>query len=121
MVAALNGYGEAVGLPDVLGIQLAMPAREAHAQLQTQIPKNQIQVTSTDLPTIEKPVISSFQSLPKQTIMMGDEADHVKVDVRSSRISRRYGGWIASMTFPARAFRKPRCLPLCEENMERKR
>ena len=71
----------AEGFPDILGIQLGMSVREAHAKLQAQIPKNQIQVTSTNLPTIEKPVISSFQTLPKQTIMMGDEADQVTVDV----------------------------------------
>jgi len=81
MVFVLLAYGEAGGLPDILGIQLGMPAREAHAKLQAQIPKNQIQVTSTNLPTIEKPVIASFQSLPKQALAMGDEGDHVTVDV----------------------------------------
>jgi hypothetical protein len=81
IVIALASQAAAGGLPDVLGIQLGMPAREAHAKLQAQIPKNQIQVTSANLPTIDKPVIASFQSLPKQTIMMGDEGDHVTVDV----------------------------------------
>lgn len=69
------------GLPDILGIQLGMPAREAHAKLQAQIPKNPINVTTTNLPTIEKPVISSFQSAPKQPLAMGDEGDIVTVDV----------------------------------------
>ena len=81
IVVALASYAAAEGLPDVLGIQLGMPAREAHAKLQAQIPKNQIQVTSTNLPTIEKPVIASFQSLPKQALAMGDEGGHVTVDV----------------------------------------
>ena len=81
MVLALASHAAAEGLPDILGIQLGMPAREAHAKLQAQIPKNQIQVMSTNLPTIEKPVISSFQSLPKQALAMGDEGDHVTVDV----------------------------------------
>ena len=81
MMAMLNGHGEAAGLPDVLGIQLGMPAREAHAKLQAQIPKNPIQVTSTNLPTIEKPVVVSFQSVPKQAPAMGDEGDYVTVDV----------------------------------------
>jgi hypothetical protein len=81
VLITLVGHAAAEGLPDILGIQLGMPAREAHAKLQAKIPKNQIQVTSTNLPSIEKPVISSFQSLPKQTIMMGDEADTVTVDV----------------------------------------
>ena len=81
IVAALTHHAAAAGLPDVLGIQLGMPAREAHAKLQAQIPKNPIQVTTTNLPTIEKPVIASFQSLPKQALAMGDEGDHVTVDV----------------------------------------
>ncbi len=81
MVVVLAGQAAAEGLPDILGIQLGLPAREAHAKLQAQIPKNPINVMTTNLPTIEKPVISSFQSAPKQTIMMGDEADTVTVDV----------------------------------------
>ena len=81
IVVGLAGQSVAEGLPDILGIQLGMPAREAHAKLQAQIPKNQIQVTSTNLPTIEKPVIASFQSLPEQALAMGDEGDHVTVDV----------------------------------------
>jgi hypothetical protein len=81
IVVALAGQSVAEGLPDILGIQLGMPAREAHAKLQAQIPKNPIQVTTTNLPTIEKPVIASFQSLPKQALAMGDEGDHVTVDV----------------------------------------
>jgi len=81
MVIALSGHGEAAGLPDVLGIQLGMPAREAHAKLQAQLPKNTIQIMSTNLPTIEKPVITSFESAPKQAIAMGDEGDQVMVGV----------------------------------------
>lgn len=81
MVVVLAGHAAAEGLPDVLGIQLGMPARDAHAKLQAQIPKNPIQVTTANLPTIEKPVISSFQSVPKQTIAMGDEGDIVTVGV----------------------------------------
>jgi hypothetical protein len=81
VVFALVSYAAAEGLPDILGIQLGMPAREAHAKLQAQIPKNPISVMTTNLPTIEKPVIASFQSAPKQTIAMGDEADIATVDV----------------------------------------
>jgi hypothetical protein len=81
MVVVLAGQAAAEGLPDILGIQIGMAAREAHAKLQAQIPENQIQVISTSLPSIEKPIISSFQSAPKKTIMMGDEADTVIVDV----------------------------------------
>ena len=81
MLVGLAGHAAAEGFPDILGIQLGMPAREAHAKLQGQLPKNNLQVSSTNLPTIEKPVITSFQSAPKQTIMMGEEADVVTVDV----------------------------------------
>jgi len=58
-----------------------MPAREAHAKLQAQIPKNKIQVMSDTLPTIDKPVIKSFSSAPAGQIMMGSEGDQVSVDV----------------------------------------
>ena len=81
MVIVLTSHSAAAGLPDVLGISLGMPAREAHAKLQGQFPKNNLQVSSINLPTIEKPVITSFQSAPKQTIAMGDEADIVTVGV----------------------------------------
>lgn len=81
IVGALAGQAGAEGLPDILGIQLGMPAREAYAKLQAQIPKNKIQVTSTNLPTIDKPVITTFSSAPPEQIMMGMEADQVTVDV----------------------------------------
>lgn len=80
-VILLTSNAAAEGLPDVLGIQLGMPAREAHAKLQAQLPKYKIQVQSTTLPTIDKPVIVSFLSAPAETIMMGMEADQVTVDV----------------------------------------
>ncbi|MEP6601709.1 MAG: hypothetical protein ABJB49_07830 [Nitrospirota bacterium] len=69
----------AAQLPDILGIQLGMPAREAYAKLQADLPKNKLQVEEIYLPTIEKPVIVSFASAPQQTIGMGMEADIVKV------------------------------------------
>jgi len=81
MVVALNTYAVAEGLPDVLGIQLGMPARDAHAKLQAQLPKNKIQVMSENMPTIDKPVIKSFSSAPTGQIMMGMEGDQVTVDV----------------------------------------
>ena len=68
-------------MPDILGIQLGMPAREAHAKLQAELPKNKIQDVSTNLPTLEKPVIASFVSEPTQTIMIGMVSDRVTVDV----------------------------------------
>jgi hypothetical protein len=81
LLVVLVNLAAAEGLPDILGIQLGMPARDAHAKLQAQISKNKIQVQTTNLPTIEKPVISSFFSAPTDTIAMGKEADQVKVDV----------------------------------------
>lgn len=81
IVLTMSSLALAEGLPDVLGIQLGMPAREAYAKLQEQIPKNPIQITSINLPTIEKQVLASIRSAPKQTIMMGDEADIVTVYV----------------------------------------
>lgn len=81
VILAMTTHAGGAGLPDILGIQLGMPARDAHAKLQAQIPKNQIQVTSTNLPTIEKPVITTFRSAPAQQIMMGMEGDLVTVDV----------------------------------------
>src|ERR1043165_4366722 len=81
MALALTSHAVAEGGPDILGIQLGMPARDAHAKLQAQLPKNRIQIMSDNMPTIEKPVIKSFSSTPPQQIMMGQEGDEVKVDV----------------------------------------
>jgi hypothetical protein len=81
VLAAWTSPAAADGLPDILGIQLGMPVREAHAKLQADLPKNKLQVGTTNLPTIEKPVIASFSSNPPQGIMMGDEGDSVKVYV----------------------------------------
>jgi hypothetical protein len=81
IVVALASYAAADGLPDILGIQLGMPVREAHAKLQAELPKNKLQVRTTNLPTIDKAVIASFSSNPQQGIMMGDEGDSVTVYV----------------------------------------
>ena len=81
IMTAWSGNGEAAGLPDVLGIQLGMPAREAHGKLQAALPKNKVQVQSTNVPTIDKPVITSFSSTPAEQISMGMEGDQVTVDV----------------------------------------
>ena len=81
IVVALTTSAAAEGLPDILGVQLGMPARDAHAKLQAALPKNKIQVMSDTLPTIDKPVIKSFSSAPPGQIMMGMEGDQVTVDV----------------------------------------
>lgn len=81
LVLALTTFAAAEGLPDILGIQLGMPAREAHGKLQAELPKNRMQIMSDTMPTIDKPVIKSFSSTPAQQIMMGMEADQVTVDV----------------------------------------
>jgi hypothetical protein len=81
LLLAMTSPARAEGLPDILGIQLGMQVRDAHTRLQTALPKNKIQVQSTNLPTIEKPVIYSLSSAPTETITMGMEADQVIVDV----------------------------------------
>ena len=81
VVLALISHAATEGMPDILGIQLGMPARDAHAKLQAALPKHKIQVMSDTLPTIDKPVIKSFSSAPEQQIMMGMEGDQVTVDV----------------------------------------
>src|SRR5437773_2992386 len=81
LFVTLMGTAAAEGLPDILGIQLGMPAREAHAKLQAGLPKNKLQVGTTNLPTIEKPVITTFSSAPAEQIMMGMEGDVVTVEV----------------------------------------
>lgn len=81
VVVALISHAATEGMPDILGIQLGMPARDAHAKLQTQLPKNKIQISSDNVPTIDKPVIKAFTSAPPEQIMMGMEGDVVTVDV----------------------------------------
>jgi hypothetical protein len=81
IVVALTTSAAAEGLPDILGVQPGMPARDAHAKLQAALPKNKIQVMSDTLPTIDKPVIKAFSSAPPGQIMMGMEGDQVEVDV----------------------------------------
>src|SRR5437764_14356141 len=81
MFAGMTSMATADGLPDILGIQLGMPVREAHAKLQVELPKNKLQVGTTNLPTIDKSVIASFSSNPQKGIMMGDEGDSVQVYV----------------------------------------
>jgi hypothetical protein len=81
MLMTMTSQAWADGLPDILGIQLGMPVRDAYAKLQAQLPKNEIKVTSTNLPTIDKPVIASFASAPRQNVFPGMEADSVTVDV----------------------------------------
>jgi hypothetical protein len=117
MVLMMTSAIWAEGMPDVLGIQLGMPAREAHAKLQGQFPKNNLQVMSTNLPTIEKPVISSFQSAPKQTLAMGDEADIVTVDVTLPPNKQAVWRVYREHFFPAKASPRRRCWIRCGRSM----
>src|SRR5690349_12067483 len=78
LAVAVPAFAE--GLPDILGIQLGMPARDAYAKLQAALPKNKVEVQSTNLPTIEKPVILSFRS-GSHDVAGGAEGDEVIVDV----------------------------------------
>ena len=54
LIFVLTSQAAAEGLPDILGIQIGMPVRDAHAKLQAALPKYKIQVQSVTLPTIEK-------------------------------------------------------------------
>jgi len=123
VLMAINASTAAAEVPDILGIQLGMPAREAHAKLQTELPKNKIQVISTNLPTLEEPVMASFVSEPTQTIMMGMVSDRVTVDVTlpCRRISSRCGESIARTPSLTKGSHVARSLRNCARNTGRKR
>jgi len=55
MFTGMTSMATADGLSDILGIQLGMPARDAHAKLQAALPKNKIQIMYDVLPTVDKP------------------------------------------------------------------
>ena len=74
-VLAVAGPAAAAGLPDILGIRLGMPLKEAYAKVQAQFPKNKIQENTTQLPTIAKPVIRYFVS--SGAAVEGQESDTV--------------------------------------------
>ena len=78
-VLAVAGPAAAAGLPDILGIRLGMPLKEAYAKVQAQFPKNKIQENTTQLPTIAKPVIRYFVS--SGAAVEGQESDTVTVNV----------------------------------------
>jgi hypothetical protein len=80
VLVAMAGPAAAAGLPDILGIQLGMPLRDANAKVQAQFPKGQIQVTTTQLQTIAKPVIRSFVCAAGENAE-GKESDIVTVNV----------------------------------------
>jgi len=75
-----NGQAAAEGLPDILGIRLGMPLKDARAQLQAQLPKNSLSERTDNLPTIDKPVVFSFNLEPPPP-PPGGESDRVTVDV----------------------------------------
>lgn len=49
------------GLPDVTGIKLGMPLREAYTILQTAHPKDHIDMDANNIPGINKPVLTEFR------------------------------------------------------------
>jgi hypothetical protein len=105
LLVALLTTNVAAEMPDVLGVQLGMPVRDAHAKLQAALPTHKIQVMSDTLPTIDKPVIKSFSSAPEQQIMMGMEGDQVTVNVTLPpnkqavwRVARQH--WFANRGIP---------------------
>ena len=44
ILVSLTTPAGAEGLPDILGIQIGMPVREAYAKLQAELPKDKIEV-----------------------------------------------------------------------------
>jgi len=79
LLLMLTSLAAGEGLPDVLGIQLGMPARDAYTKLQSQLPKAKIQVDSVNLPTIDKPVMLTFTAVDGGAV--GAEYDKVVVDL----------------------------------------
>ena len=75
-----SGTSAAESMPDILGIRPGMPARDAHAKLQAELPKQKIETMSDTLPTIDKPVIKQFSSAPVDQAS-GRETDKVTVSV----------------------------------------
>ena len=56
----LAGNVAAQQLPDIVGIRLGMPAREAYAALQAKYPKVPLMTFALQLPTIQKPILIDF-------------------------------------------------------------
>jgi hypothetical protein len=52
--------GPPAGGPDVLGIRLGMPLREAYAVLQTANPNKKLETSASKYPSIDKPVLDMF-------------------------------------------------------------
>jgi len=105
LLVALLTTNVAAEMPDVLGVQLGMPVRDAHTKLQAALPTHKIQVMSDTLPTIDQPVIKSFSSAPAGQIMMGMEGDQVTVNVTLPpnkqavwRVARQH--WFANKGIP---------------------
>jgi hypothetical protein len=105
LLVALLTTNVAAEMPDVLGVQLGMPVRDAHAKLQAALPTHKIQVMSDTLPTIDKPAIKSFSSTPPEQITIGMEGDQVTVNVTLPpntqavwRVARQH--WFANKGIP---------------------
>ena len=56
----LAGNATAQQLPDIVGIRLGMPPREAYTVLQAKYPKVPLQTLALQLPTIDKPILIDF-------------------------------------------------------------
>ena len=59
-VPVQQGKAAAAGLPDIIGIRLGMPLREAFTILQTTHPSEKLGTSAISMPGIEKPVLSDF-------------------------------------------------------------
>ena len=65
-------------LPDVAGIRLGMPAREAYAALQAKHPNVKLATDPLQLPTIDKPILNGF-SIGFSPVQSPDERINVNV------------------------------------------
>src|SRR5215469_3179686 len=71
------------GLPDVIGIHLRMPLREAFTILQTAHPKEKLETDAIKIPGIDKPVLAEFRYDNYYTAYKGpgSQIEKVAVDV----------------------------------------
>jgi hypothetical protein len=76
--AAPSATAAKTGPPDIVGIRLGMPVREAYTVLQSAYPSKKLDTTAMPLPTIEKPVLDGF-SFGFNPVALPDERINVNV------------------------------------------
>ena len=75
---AASATASKTGPPDIVGIRLGMPVRQAHTVLQSAYPSKKLDTTAMPLPTIAKPVLDGF-SLGFNPVPLPDERINVNV------------------------------------------